>query len=47
MVQERPKKEAGHPRSVGGRFTEQGNSYTRLILGGHKVLNLKKYTEKP
>ena len=31
-----PKKEAGHPRLVGGSINKQGNLHTRLVLGGHK-----------
>lgn len=34
---EKPKTETGHPRLVSGKFNEQGNSHTRLVLGGHKT----------
>ena len=34
---ERQKKEADHPRLVGGGFNKGRNSYTRLFLGGQKT----------
>ena len=34
---ERPKKEAGHSRFVGGRFNNQGNFCLRLVLGSCKM----------
>lgn len=33
----RQKKEAGHSRLVDGRFNQQGNLHTRLVLDGHKM----------
>lgn len=34
---EKPKKEAGHSRLVGGSFIQQGNSCMRLVLGHCKM----------
>ena len=37
----RPKKEADYTRLVGGRFSKQGDLFTRLVLGGHRQVDLR------
>ena len=40
--------EADYLRSVGGRFSKQGNLFTRLVLGSYKMRSLpesEKFTE--